>query len=169
MSLPTLTTREVCRIECGHTWNLPLFDKESKRFPVSGQSCARKRESSRVQIEGVRCDTVQWHESAEIHDTCIRPRGCVCGSMFNDGRTRMHTAVIAVSVQLQQQSSSQRVGALSLLGYQWAPQWVPARTPTVHWSPISGKAVGGPNTVQHSSTVQRHGKHFFFGCVRDTS
>ena len=25
--------------------------------------------------------------------------------------------------------------------------------------PISGKAVGGPNTVQHSSTVQKHGKH----------
>ena len=32
-----------------------------------------------------------------------------------------------------------------LLVYQWAPQWVPARTPTVHWGPISGKAVGGPN------------------------
>ena len=32
----------------------------------------------------------------------------------------------------------------------WAPKWVPARTPTVHWGPISGKAVGGPNTVQHS-------------------
>ena len=62
--------------------------------------------------------------------------------------------------QLQEQSSSQRVGALSLLpGYQWAPQWVPARTPTVHWGPISGKAVGGPNTVQHSSAVQKHGKH----------
>ena len=25
--------------------------------------------------------------------------------------------------------------------------------------PINGKAVGGPNTVQHSSTVQKHGKH----------
>ena len=46
-----------------------------------------------------------------------------------------------------------------LPGYQWAHQWVPARTPTVHWGPISGKAVGGPNTVQHSSTVQKHGKH----------
>ena len=42
-----------------------------------------------VQIEGVRYDTV-LAESAEIHDTCIRPRGCVCGSMFNDGRTRTH-------------------------------------------------------------------------------
>ena len=36
---------------------------------------------------------------------------------------------------------------------------VPARTPTEHWGPISGKAVGGPNIVQHSSTVQKHGKH----------
>ena len=27
--------------------------------------------------------------------------------------------------------------------------------------PISGKAVGGPNTVQHSSTVQKHDIHFF--------
>ena len=25
--------------------------------------------------------------------------------------------------------------------------------------PISGKAVGGPNTIQHNSTVQKHGKH----------
>ena len=68
------------------------------------------------------------------------------------------------SQQLQQQSRSQRVGALSLIpfilpGYQWAPQWVPKRTLTVHSGPISGKAVGGPNTVQHSSTVQKHGKH----------
>ena len=71
--------------------------------------------------------------------------------------TRAH---VQQSQQLQQQSRSQRVGALSLLpGYQWAPQWVPARKPTVHWGPISGKAVGGPNTVQHSSTVQKHGKH----------
>ncbi len=52
---------------------------------------------------------------------------------------RTRNQYIPVSVQ----SSSQRVGALSL-------------TPTVHWGPISGKAVGGPNTVQHSSIVQKH-------------
>ena len=28
------------------------------------------------------CD-ILLAESAKIHDTCIRPRGCVCGSMFN--------------------------------------------------------------------------------------
>ena len=84
----------------------------------------------------------------------------VCESMSNVGRTRAHvTNTTPASVQ----SSSQRFGAWSfdtiLPGYQWAHQWVPARTPTVHWGPISGKAVGGPNTVQHSSTVQKHGKH----------
>ena len=64
--------------------------------------------------------------------------------------------------RMLQQSSSQRVGALSLipscLGISGHPS-VPTRTPTVHWGPISGKAVGGPNTVQHSSTVQKHPKH----------
>ena len=32
-----------------------------------------------------------------------------------------------------------------LLVHRRAPQWVPARTPTVHWGPDSGKAVGGPS------------------------
>ena len=64
--------------------------------------------------------------------------------MSNVDRTRTHAAVAAAEQQP---------------GYQWAPQWVPARTPTVHWGPISGKAVGGPNTVQHSSTEQKHCKH----------
>ena len=63
------------------------------------------------------------------------------------------------SQQLQQPEGWRFVLDTILPGYQWAPQWVPARTPTVHWGPISGKAVGGPNTVQHSSTVQKHGKH----------
>ena len=64
--------------------------------------------------------------------------------------------------------SSQRVGALFLTdtilpGYQWAPQWVPVRTPTVHWGPISGKAAHSLTQqfrVQYSShTAQKHGKH----------
>ena len=62
------------------------------------------------------------------------------------------------SQQLQQPEGWCFVPDAILPGYQWAPQWVPARTPTVHWGPISGKAVGGPNTVQHSSTVQKQGK-----------
>ena len=31
-----------------------------------------------------------------------------------------------------------------LPGHWRAPQWVPARTPTVHWGPVRGEAVGGP-------------------------
>ena len=53
---------------------------------VNGSACVARNVKNfllqRVQIEGVRCDIVRA-ESAEIHDTCIRPRGCVCGSMFN--------------------------------------------------------------------------------------
>ena len=63
-------------------------------------------------------------------------------------RTRTHAAA-------EQQPEGWRFVLDTILpGYQWAPQWVLARTPTVHWGPISGKAVGGPNTVHHSSTVQ---------------
>ena len=82
--------------------------------------------------------------------------------MSNVDRTRTHAAVIAVSAvaTAEQQPKSWRFVPDTILpGYQWALRWVPARTPTVHWGPISGKAVGGPNTVQHSNTVQKHGKH----------
>ena len=47
--------------------------------------------------------------------------------------------------QSEQQPEGWRVVPDTILhGYQWAPQWVPARTPTVHWGPTNGKAVGGP-------------------------
>ena len=79
--------------------------------------------------------------------------------MSNVDRTRTHAAGSAVTAAEQQPEGWRFVPDTILPGYQWAPQWVPARTPTVHLGPISGKAVGGPNTVQHSSTVQKHGKH----------
>ena len=72
---------------------------------------------------------------------------------------RAHMQQLQQSQQLQQPEGWRFVPDTILPGYQWAHQWVPARTPTEHWGPISGKAVGGPNTVQHSSTVQKHGKH----------
>ena len=103
----------------------------------------------RVQIGGVRCDTM-LAESAEIHDTCVRPRECVCGQHVQYGRTRTRMQQLQQlhqSQQLQQPEGWRFVPDTILLGYQWAPQWVPARTPTVHWGPISGKAVGGPLTV----------------------
>ena len=72
--------------------------------------------------------------------------------MSDVDRTRTHAAVSAVAAAEQQPEGWRFVPDTILPGYQWAPQWVPARTPTVHWGPISGKAVGGPNTVQHNST-----------------
>ena len=83
----------------------------------------------------------------------------VCGSMSNVDHQRTRAAVSEVAAAKQQPEGWRFVPDAILPGYQWAPQWVPARTPTVHWGTISGKAVGGPNTVQHSSTVQKHGKH----------
>ena len=89
-----------------------------------------------------------------------------CPMYVDCTRTRMQQLKQSQqSQQLQQQSSSQRGWRFFpdniLPGYQWAPQWVPARTPTVHWGPISGKAVGGPYTVQHSrSQCEKHAKHF---------
>ena len=80
-------------------------------------------------------------------------------------RAHTHAAVEAVSAvaAAEMQPDGWRFVPDTILpGYHWAPQWVPAKTPTVHWSPISGKVVGGPNTVQHSSTAQKHGKHFIF-------
>ena len=79
---------------------------------------------------------------------------------------RAHTQQMQQSQQLQQQSSSQRVGALSLipfcLGISGHPSGSQQGHPRYTGAPISGKAVGGPNTVQHSSTVQKHCKHFLF-------
>ena len=55
-----------------------------------------------------------------------------------------------MSVQAQQRSSSAAdkgwrfVPDAILPGHWRAPQWVPARTPTVHWGLNSRKAVGGP-------------------------
>ena len=56
------------------------------------------------------------------------------------------------SQQLQQPEGWRFAPDTILLGYQWASSWVPVRTLTVHWGPISGKAVGGLITVQHSGT-----------------
>ena len=74
-------------------------------------------------------------------------------------RPHTHAAVSAVAAAEQQPEGWRFVPDTILPVDQREPHLVPARTPTVHWGPISGKAVGGPNTSQHSSTVQKHGKH----------
>ena len=61
-------------------------------------------------------------------------------------RAHTHAAVEAAE---QQPEGWRFVPDTILSGYQWAPQWVPSRTPTVHWGPISGMA-----RTQFSTAVQ---------------
>ena len=121
----------MCRIECGHPGIFPV-DVVSMCFQ-DVVKVVQKLESSRAR----RTQLQVLPKSAEIHDMCIRPRGVF---------------VVAQSVQPQlaaQQSEKQPEGwrfvpDTILPGYQWAPQWVPARDTHGTLGPISGKAVGGP-------------------------
>ena len=138
------------------TLELTLFDVESK----SSQIWSKLRRNVRAHKFRLKmCGASQYKPNRSKFTSRTFDRGGVCGSMSNVDRTRTHAAVSAVAAAEQQPEGWRFVLDTILPGYQWAPQWVPARTPTVHWGPISGKAVGGPNTVQHSSTVQKHGKH----------
>ena len=84
--------------------------------------------------------------------------------MSNVDRAHTHAAVGAVSAvaAAEQQPEGWRFVLDTILPwYQWAPQWVLAGTPTVHWGPIFEKAVGGPcdQTAQQYSaeTPQTNG------------
>ena len=83
-------------------------------------------------------------DSRHVHST----EGCVCGSMFNMvARAHMHQLSA-----WQQQSSSQRVGALLIHRPAWVDQHTSGSglTPTVHRCP-KGMAVGGPCDRRHST------------------
>ena len=98
-------------------------------------------------IEDVRCITVQA-KSVEIHVRTFDPGGVFVKACPMLTRARMQQLQqLHQSQQLKQPECWRFVLDTILPGYQWAPQWVPVRTPTVHWGPISGKAVGGPLTV----------------------
>ena len=73
-----------------------------------------------------------------------------------------HVTSSACGGQQQQPEGWRFVHDTILPGYRRAHQWVQARTPTVHWGPISGKAVGGPIDSTAQQTVQKHPKHFSF-------
>ena len=111
---------------------------------LKGSACVARNVKifllQRVQIEGVRCDTVQA-KSAEIHSTCIRPRGVFVAacSIWSHAHTRIQLSA------MQQQCSSQRVGALLIHRPAWVDQHTGGSrlTPTVHRCP-KGMAVGGP-------------------------
>ena len=97
MSLPNLTTRE---IECGHPGIFPFpVDVKSKSSQMLSKLCRNLRAHEHDE-HSCRCHI---HKSAEIHDTCIRPRECVCGSTISTA-SACSTAV---------SSSSQKVGASS--------------------------------------------------------
>ena len=75
-----------CTCDCDEDHELML--------QVNGSACVARNVKNfffhRVQMEGVRCDTVPA-ESAEIHDTCIRPRGCVFVAARSVMVARAHT------------------------------------------------------------------------------
>ena len=89
------------------------------------------------------CRNLRTHEQDEYSCRCYPSRPKSTTRAFDRGCV----FVVAQSVQPQlpaQQSEQQPEGwrfvpDTILPGYQRA-----ARTPTVHWGPISGKAVGGP-------------------------
>ena len=43
-----------------------------------------------------------------------------------------------------------------LPGHRRAPQWVPARTPTVHWGPVNGDGRGWPTTTAQRAKCRTH-------------
>ena len=101
-------------------------------------------------FDDVRCIIVQA-KSVEIHVNVHFTEG-VCLWKHVQCWSHVHTHAeqlqqLHQSQQLQQPEGWRFVLDTILPQYQWAPQWVPVRTPTVHWGPISGKAVGGPLTV----------------------
>ena len=137
----------MCRIECGHPGIFPVLTWCQRVFQMWSKLCRILR----AQIESVRCDTV-LPKSAEIHDTCIRPRECVCGSTCNHGSTRAPRNQFSVQHSQQQQPEGWRFVPDTILpGYRRAPQWVPAKTPTVHLGPDQREGRGWPIKIrQHS-------------------
>ena len=102
------------------------------------------------------CGASQYKPNRSKSTARVFDRGCVFVKACPMYVDRAHTHATRMqqlqqSQQLQQPEGWRFVLDTILPGYQRAPQWLPARTPTVHWGPISGKAVGGPITVQQSS------------------
>ena len=138
------------------TLELTLFDVESK----SSQTWSKLRRNVRALVQLEMCGASQYKPNRPKSTARVFDRGGVFvkACPMHVDRTRTHTVAAAE----QQPEGWRFVPDTILPGYQWAPQWVPARTPTVHWGPISGKAVGGGgrNTVQHSrSQCEKHPKH----------
>ena len=110
-----------------------IVDVAGKWLSVRGNEC-EKFLLQRVQIEGVQCDTV-LAESAEIHDTCIRPR-CVFVASCSIMVARAHTYPAQCNAAAEQQPKGWRiVDPLPCLGGS-THRWVPVDT---HSSPVPGR------------------------------
>ena len=139
------------------TLEFPLFDVESK----SSQIWLKLRRNVRAHIFRLKmCGASQYKPNRSKSTSRTFDRGGVFVKACPMLIARAHACSSCSSLSSCSSQSWRFVPDTILPGYQCPPQRVPARTPTVHWGPISGKAVGGPNTIQHSSTVQKHPKHY---------
>ena len=129
---------------CTTSWSLIVTQKSQ-----SGQTLTFEP-SALVQLKMCGASQHKPNRSKSTSPTFDRGGVFVKACPMLIARTRMQQ--LHQSQQLQQPEGWHFVPDTILPGYQWAPQWVPVRTPTVHRGPISGKAVGGPITVQHSNT-----------------
>ena len=102
-----------------------------KRVSVRGKEC-EKFFLQRVQIEGARCDTV-LAESAEIHDTCIRPRGVFVAACSI--WSHAHTCIS--SVHGSSRAAARGVGALLIHRPAWVDQHTSESRVDTHSTPVT--------------------------------
>ena len=124
-------------------------------FSVRGKECEKISFSNEFRMKMLWCDTV-LAESAEIHSTCIRPRGVFVGSMFNMvARAHMYTAQCNAAA-VQQPEGWRIVDPPPCLGGS-----------THRWVPV---AVGSPcdQTAQQYS-AETHQTQQDEGCQCETS
>ena len=140
-----------------NAWNFSFFDVESK----SSQTWSKLRRNVRAHKFRLKmCGATQCKPNRSKSTAHAFDRGCAfvaACSMWS------HTHTCIQLSAMQQQSSSQRVGALSLISpclgisgpsgsRQGHPRYTGARSAGTPWV--------ARTTLQHSSTVQKHGKHF---------
>ena len=126
---------------------MTLFDVKSKSSLIWSK-LRRNLRAHKFRLE--MCGASQYKpHSAEIHSTCIRPRGCVCGSTFSDGRTRANN-----TSQFQFRAAARGLAlcplipsCLGISGHSTGSRQGHPR----YTGPISGKGRGWP---EHSSAQQ---------------
>ena len=118
------------------TLDLTLFDVESK----SSQIWSKLRRNVKALVRLKMCGASQYKPNRSKSTSRTFDRGSVfvkACPMYVD-RTRTHAAAEVAAAE-QQPEGWRFVPDTILPGYQWAPQWVPARTPTAHWARSAGR------------------------------